>query len=70
MGNIYSGTVLVAIGLSFALAAWFGAAKEPPSQVEDPIGYEIDRHNRKGRWPLFLFGLFFTLFGCFIMVYK
>jgi hypothetical protein len=69
MGNICSGAVLAAIGLSFSLAALVGAAGQPSSEVDDPIGYEIARHNRKGRWPLFFFGVFFTLFGCFIMAY-
>jgi hypothetical protein len=70
MGNICSGAVLAAIGVSFSLAALLGTAKQPPSKVDDPIGYEIYRHNQRGRLPLFLFGLFFALFGGFIMAFK
>lgn len=70
MGNLCSGVVLVALGLSLMLAAWFGAGRAPGSPVEDAIGYEIARHNRKARWPLFLFGLFFLLFGCFVMAFR
>jgi hypothetical protein len=69
MGNVCSGAVLAALGLSFVLAAWLGA-KAPLTSMEDPISSEMTRYNRKARWPLFLFGLFFLLFGCFVMAFK
>jgi hypothetical protein len=69
MGNLCMGGLLAAGGLGFALAALVGGGKKPPAAGDDPIGYAIAQSNRKGRWPLFVFGLLFALFGVFIMVF-
>jgi hypothetical protein len=69
MGNICFGGLLAAGGLGFALAALLGSGQKPP-QIPDPVASASDTYDRKARWPLFLFGILFALFGVFIIAYK